>query len=82
MYCISANRQVYIEQNDSQSGSRMPGPVLTGVQLLFQVESGLVSFGTKVAPSLNGGDPSIELICWILLAEQRGPNILHDSFDI
>jgi hypothetical protein len=28
------------------------------VELLLQKESGLASFGTKVAPSLNGADPS------------------------
>ncbi len=31
---------------------------LKGVELLLQMESGSASFGAKVAPSLNGVDPS------------------------
>jgi hypothetical protein len=42
----------------SQSGSRITDPVLKGVGPLFQEESGSASFGAKVAPSLNGVDPS------------------------
>jgi hypothetical protein len=33
-------------------------PVQKGVELLFEVESRLVSFVAKVAPSLNEVDPS------------------------
>jgi len=49
------------------------------VELLFQEESGSASFGPKVAPSLNGVDPSFELSCWILLVKPNGSNILHDT---
>ncbi len=42
----------------SQSGSRILDPVIKGVELTFQRESGLASFGAKVVPSLNGVDPS------------------------
>jgi hypothetical protein len=42
----------------SQSGSGRPHPVLEGVELLFHQKGGSASFGTKVAPSLNGGDLS------------------------
>ena len=43
---------------------------LKGVKLLLQKESRSASFGAKVAPSLNGVDPSFyELSCWILLVE-------------
>jgi len=31
---------------------------IKGVESLFQEESGLISFGAKVVPSLNGVDPS------------------------
>ncbi len=41
-------------------------------------ESGSVSFGAKVAPSLNGVDLSFQLSCLILLVEPSGSNILHD----
>ncbi len=42
----------------SQSRSRILDPVLKGVELLFQEESGSATFGAKVATSLNGMDPS------------------------
>ncbi len=38
-----------------RSGSRILDP---GVEPLFQEERGSDSFGAKVAPSLNGVDPS------------------------
>jgi hypothetical protein len=42
----------------SRSRSRIPDPVLRGAELLFQEESRSASVGDKVAPSLNGVDPS------------------------
>jgi hypothetical protein len=42
----------------SLSGSGKPDPYLEGVELLFHQKGGSVSFGTKMALSLNGVDPS------------------------
>jgi hypothetical protein len=50
------------------------------VEPLFQVESGSVSFGPKVAPIFEwSGSEFYELSCWILLAKPSGPNLLHDT---
>jgi hypothetical protein len=56
--CISSKKQVYIIQDDSRSGSRIPDPEIRGVELSKVDRLVLVP---KRQP-LNGVDPS----CWIL----------------
>ncbi len=73
--CISSNWQVNIVQNVSRSGSRILDPVLKGVELLIQKESGSASFGAIFEWS---GSEFYELSCWILLVKPSGSNILHD----
>jgi hypothetical protein len=47
--------------------------------MTFQRESGLASFGAKVAVFEWGGSEFYKLSGWILLEEQIGLNILHDN---
>ncbi len=51
----------------SQSRSGKLDPDLEGVELLFHQKGGSVSFGAKMAPSLNGLDPLYEPNYWIHL---------------
>jgi hypothetical protein len=62
----------------SQSGSGKPDPVLEGVALLFQKESGSASFGPKVVLSLNGVDPSYMKSITGSNCRTKCSNILHD----
>jgi len=62
----------------SQSGSGKPDPVLEGVELLLQKESGSAIFGAKVAPSLNGVDPSLWTQLLNPACTAKCSNILHD----
>ncbi len=53
---------------------------LEGVELLLQKESGSASFGTKVAPSLNGVDTSLRTQLLDPACRAKCSNILHDDF--
>jgi len=62
----------------SQSGSGKQDPYLEGVELLFHQKGGSASFGTKMALSLNGVDPSCMNSITRSTCRAKCSNILHD----
>ncbi len=62
----------------SWSGSGKPDLVLEGMELLFQQEGGLASFGAKVVPSMNEVDPSCTNSITDSACRAKCSNILHD----
>ncbi len=63
----------------SQSGSGKPDSDLEGVELLFHQKGGSASFGTKIALSLNGADPSCMNSITGSTCRAKCSNILHDN---
>jgi hypothetical protein len=64
----------------SQSGSGKPDPDLEGVELLFHEKGGSASFGTKMALSLNGVDPSLMNSITGFTCRAKCSHILHDKW--
>ncbi len=64
----------------SRTRSGKLDPDLEGVELLFHQKGGSASFGTKMALSLNGVDPSSMNSITGSTCRAKCSNILHDSF--
>ncbi len=62
----------------SRSRSGKPDPDLERVELLFHQKGGSASFGTKMALSLNGVDPSHMSSITGFTCRAKCSNILHD----
>ncbi len=63
----------------SRSGSGKLDPDFEGVELLFHQKGGSASFGTKMALSLNGVDPSCMNLITGSACRAKCSNILHDT---